>query len=113
MISDGSNSVLKKEKFFKLLSNVLPTRSQESCYKYILRQFHTMNHKGDWTEEEVDQLLALIDKFGKKWKMIGKEMNRTSDNVYDKYRSLGDDVHGDRVKSIWKIHELLTLLTEI
>ena len=54
-----------------------------------MREYNQMNHKGPWTQEEVDQLLALVDKFGRKWKMIGKQLNRTSDNVYDKYRSLG------------------------
>ncbi len=91
MISDGDKGILRKEKLFKLLSNVLPERSPESCYKFILRQFHTLNHQGPWTQEEVEKLLALVDKFGRKWKLIAKEMNRTSDNVYDKYRSLGEE----------------------
>ena len=90
MISDGTNSVLRKEKFFKLLANVLPNRSPESCYKFVMREYNQMNHKGPWTQQEIDQLLALVDKYGRKWKMIGKELNRTSDNVYDKYRSLGE-----------------------
>ena len=91
MISDGDKGILRKEKLFKLLSNVLPERSPESCYKFILRQFHILNHQGPWTQEEVEKLLALVDKFGRKWKLIAKEMNRTSDNVYDKYRSLGEE----------------------
>jgi hypothetical protein len=36
-------------------------------------------------------LLALVDKNGRKWKLIGRELGRTSDNVYDKYRSLGEE----------------------
>jgi hypothetical protein len=72
-----------------------------------------MNHKGAWTEEEVEQLLALVDKYGRKWKMISKELGRTSDNVYDKYRSLGEEAHEERVRKVWKIHELVALLSEV
>ena len=76
-----------------------------------MRQYNDLNHQGPWSQEDVDQLLALVDKIGRKWKMIGKEMGRTSDNVYDKYRSLGEEGHEERVKRVWKIQELVTLLS--
>lgn len=88
--SKEERSILKKEKFFKLLSSVLPNRSPESCYKFVLRNFNSLNHQGNWTEEEVDKLKSLIEKYGRKWTLIGKELGRTSDNVYDKFRSMGE-----------------------
>jgi len=45
--------------------------------------------------------------------MIGKELNRTSDNVYDKYRSLGEESFEERVKRTWRLNEIVTLLSEI
>lgn len=92
---------------------MLPDRSPESCYKYIKRQFNTQNYQGVWSQEDVDKLLALVDKYGRKWKLIAKELNRTSDNVYDKYRSLGEEGLEDRVQKMWKIRELITFLTLI
>lgn len=103
MISSGEHGVLKREKFFKLLSNVLPNRSPASCYKFILREYSALNHKGAWSQEEVDSLLALVSKYGRRWKLIGKELNRTKDNVYDKYRSLGEEGFEDRVSNMWKV----------
>jgi len=38
-------------------------------------------------------------------------LGRTSDNVYDKYRSLGEEGLEERVMGIWKISELVALLT--
>ena len=113
MVSEGSNGILRKEKFFQLLSSVLPDRSPERCYKYIMRQFHTLNHQGPWSQDEIEKLLALVDKYGRKWKLIAKELNRTSDNVYDKYRSLGEEGLEERIKKMWKIRELVTFLSLI
>lgn len=33
--------------------------------------------------------------------MISKELKRSSDNCYDKYRELGEDNMEERVKGIW------------
>ena len=40
-------------------------------------------------------------------------MGRTSDNVYDKYRSIGEEGTEERVKSLWKFREIVTLLLEV
>lgn len=54
-----------------------------------MRNFNELNHKGKWTAEDEQNLITLVQKYGRKWTLIGKKLRRTSDNVYDKYRSLG------------------------
>lgn len=87
--SKEERHLLRKEKFFKLLASVLPNRSPMSCYKFVCRNYNSLNHQGEWTPQEVQKLTELVEKFGRKWTLIGKELGRTSDNVYDKYRSMG------------------------
>lgn len=84
-----------------------------SCYRFVLRIYNSFNHQGEWTPEEVERLLNLVAKYGRQWVRIGKEMGRTSDNVYDKYRSIGEEGTEERVKSLWKFRELVTLLLEV
>jgi hypothetical protein len=62
-----------------------------SCYKFVTRNYNSLNHQGDWSLEEVDKLKSLVEKYGRQWTRIGKELGRTSDNVYDKYRSIGEE----------------------
>jgi hypothetical protein len=89
--SKEEKHILRKEKFFKLLAGVLPNRSPMSCYRFVLRSYNSFNHQGEWTPEDVERLLNLVAKYGRQWVRIGKEMGRTSDNVYDKYRSIGEE----------------------
>jgi hypothetical protein len=105
--------ILRREKFFKLLAGVLPYRSPMSCYRFVLRNYNSFNHQGEWTPEDVERLLNLVGKYGRQWVRIGKEMGRTSDNVYDKYRAIGEEGMEERVKSLWKFRELVVLLLEI
>ncbi len=112
LLTDGERSekVSKKQKVFSLLSTALPNRSPESCYKYLKRNFNSLNRKGKWTEEEVDKLKSLVEKYGRKWTMISKELKRSSDNCYDKFRELGDENLEERIKGIWKFAEVVELL---
>jgi hypothetical protein len=89
--SKEEKHLLRKEKFFKLLSSVLPNRSPMSCYKFVTRNYNSLNHQGEWAADEVERLRGLVEKYGRQWTRIGKEMGRTSDNVYDKYRSMGEE----------------------
>ena len=38
-------------------------------------------------------MLTLVKEHGKKWELIGKELQRTATNVKDKYKQLGGDHH--------------------
>lgn len=44
--------------------------------------------RSEWTEEEDERLLTLVDKKGKRWSEIGRILSRTENNVKNHYNSL-------------------------
>ena len=61
-----------------------------NSFKFLKRLLSHKNNNGPWTEAETDTLLSYIEKHGRKWAMIARKMNRTAENIRDKYRSLGE-----------------------
>ena len=51
-----------------------------------------------------------VEKFGRKWKKIGGILGRTDLNVRDKYKSLGEENHNERLKGKWSLKESSKLL---
>lgn len=96
-----------------MLANLLPNRSAQSCYRFLKRTFSNCNRKGKWTKEEEETLLEWVEREGRDWVYIGKMMGRSSDNVYDKYRSIGEGNASRRKKCSWTLKELVTLLKEV
>jgi hypothetical protein len=78
----------------------LPHRSVQSVYRHGLRQLHPFK-RGAWTEEEVEMLVDLVQRMGKKWASIQTKLNRSADSCRDKYREMSDDY----VKGRWKENE--------
>jgi hypothetical protein len=52
LLTEGERSgkISRKQKIFSILSTALPHRSPESCYKYLKRNFNSLNRKGKWKE---------------------------------------------------------------
>lgn len=107
------NHILKRYNFFNLLANLLPNRSAQSCYRFLKRTFNNTNRKGKWSVEEEQTLLEWVEREGRDWVFIGKMMGRSSDNVYDKYRSMGEGNANRRKKCSWALKELVALLREV
>ena len=84
------NTVLKKLEFYKVISKVLPGRSVKSCYRFIKRCFNDKNRKGKWSKDEERTLLKYVEEKGEDWSSISKLMGRSSDNIYDKYKLMGN-----------------------
>jgi hypothetical protein len=78
----------------------LPHRSVQSVYRHGLRQLHPFK-RGAWTEDEVEMLVDLVQRMGKKWASIQTKLNRSADSCRDKYREMSDDY----VKGRWKENE--------
>jgi hypothetical protein len=78
----------------------LPHRSVQSVYRHGLRQLHPFK-RGAWTEEEVEMLVDMVQRMGKKWASIQTKLNRSADSCRDKYREMSDDY----VKGRWKENE--------
>jgi hypothetical protein len=80
------------------IAECLPDRSVQSIHNYCHRKFNPYNYKGNWTTEEIEKLLVLVKEHGPKWEIIGKELERTSTNVKDKYKQIGGRYHHSRQK---------------
>jgi hypothetical protein len=88
----------KDSKVWTKISECLPNRSVQSIHNFCHRKFNPYNYKGNWTNEEVENLIQLHKEHGSKWELIGKELERTATNVKDKFRQIGGKNFKSRVK---------------
>jgi len=88
------------------ISKALPNRTVQSIYRHGLRLMHPFK-RGAWSEEETNELLTLVTRFGKKWAEIQTMLNRSADSCRDKYR----EFHTDYTKGKWTDEESEQLMT--
>ena len=88
----------KYKKAWVEISAVLPNRKVQSCHAVCKRKFNPNNYRGRWAEEEVDFLIDYVETKGREWEAIGKLLGRTSLNVRDKFKELGEGNYNKRVK---------------
>mmetsp|Transcript_12358 Transcript_12358/g.13920 ORF Transcript_12358/g.13920 Transcript_12358/m.13920 type:complete len:424 (+) Transcript_12358:259-1530(+) len=72
------------------IAKVLPARTTQSIYRHGLRLMHPFK-RGAWSEEESQLLVKSVYTHGKKWSLIGKILNRSTESCRDKYRDYGDE----------------------
>ena len=70
---------------WRKIAQVLGNRTVQSVYRHGLRIMHPFK-RGKWTDEEVVLLKELVSKHGKRWALIQKELQRSSESCRDKYR---------------------------
>ena len=70
------------------LAACLPNRNSHSIYGHAIRMIHAGNHKGKWSNEEVEKLTQLVGLHGNKWKFIGEQLGRYWLSVRDKWRGI-------------------------
>jgi Myb-like DNA-binding domain len=70
------------------IGSVLPVRRLSAIRSRLLRLTHPGNYKGEWTEREKDQLLALHEDMGNAWTKISKQLDRLPTACRDKVREL-------------------------
>uniref|UniRef100_A0A6T7HTI9 Myb-like domain-containing protein n=1 Tax=Attheya septentrionalis TaxID=420275 RepID=A0A6T7HTI9_9STRA len=87
------------------ISRNLPLRTVQSVYRHGLRQLHPFS-RGPWSDEEVQTLLQLVTRMGKKWSTIQQTLGRTADSCRDKYR----EINSEYIKGRWKENETELLL---
>ncbi len=92
------------------IAKCLPDRSLQACHNLIRRKFNPFNYKGKWTEDEEDELIDHVEKYGKEWKKVAELMGRTATNIRDKWRELGGDNYLERRRDEWSIEEIVHLL---
>lgn len=52
----------------------------------------------------------MVEKNGRKWELIGEELERTAMNVRDKYKLLGEEMHEFRDPLNWTTEEIIKML---
>lgn len=89
-MSEDEEKIPRNLNFWTKVCSILPDRTLVSSYKFLKRELDTKNKGGEWTEDETNQLIELVEKVGRKWSLIAKEMHRSAENVRDKYRLIGE-----------------------
>ena len=79
------------------IAKKLPHRTVQSVYRHGLRLMHPFK-RGNWSDDETNELLLLVTKHGKKWSEIQVKLNRSADSCRDKYR----EFHTNYTKGKWQ-----------
>jgi hypothetical protein len=88
----------------------LPGRDYLSCSNFARKRWNPYNYKGNWIEEEEDELIDHINQLGQEWKRISSLMGRTTGDIRNKWRELGGNTYLEKRKDEWSIEEILNLL---
>ncbi|CAD8095492.1 unnamed protein product [Paramecium sonneborni] len=104
---------LGHSKIWLEITKYIPTRTVDSVYKLIRRKMDSKNRQGYWNKEEEIELIRYVQQYGRKWREISKHINRTPDNIRNKYNQIGEHNHLFRNKSFWTIQEFLILINNI
>jgi hypothetical protein len=66
----------------------VPGRSPQSVYDHAKRRLEPKNYRSAWSNEDIEQLARLIQKYGTKWVQIGEELGRLPGACRDKWRDV-------------------------
>ena len=91
LLSIITDKLSNNNKIWPTISECLPNRTVQSIHNFCHRKYHPNNYKGYWTSQEEKDLLTLVKEHGKKWVLIAAKMDRTPNNVKDKYKELGEE----------------------
>ena len=92
------------------IARYFPDRSVQSVHNCCKRSFNPYNYKGEWTVLEERALIEYVETNGKKWKELGEILQRTANNVKDKWKQMGGDRHELRKTGTWGVEETLELV---
>jgi Myb-like DNA-binding protein REB1 len=76
-----------RDDFWDQVAAVLPYRPRQSIYKYCRRQFHNFPKRGQWTQEEDDELAVAAKEHPQQWKTVGSILNRMPEDCRDRWRN--------------------------
>jgi len=93
-----------------IIASCLPERSIQSCHNLCRRKFNIKNYKGDWTLADEQTLVDFVTKYGHRWEELGDLLDRTANNVKDKWKQMGGENFDKKRSGHWKVEELLLLI---
>ncbi|KAE9369317.1 hypothetical protein N431DRAFT_485242 [Stipitochalara longipes BDJ] len=89
---------------WKHIYEQVPDVPHRSVQQMCRRRFHNFEARGQWTEEQDQELQDAYEKYPAKWKQIGEMLNRFSEDCRDRWRNYG--VCGDNMrKDVWDKEE--------
>ena len=96
-------------KFWEELNDAVPhhqgTGSRQNLQKRCRRLFHNFEKRGQWTEEEDDELRAAVARYGHSdWKAVSRTLERHHDDCRDRWRN-NVSVNKRKAKQRWTPEE--------
>jgi hypothetical protein len=101
--SERSHSVTTGP-LWRHICSALSHRQKAAIQKVARRKFHNYAKRGQWTPDEDEQLRLAFKHFGRKWKDIGRSINRFPEDCRDRYRNY-ISCGPDQKKDIWNAAE--------
>lgn len=77
---------------------------------FCQRKYNINNYKGHWSQEDEKALIYLVKEHGCKWTLISKMLQRTPENIRDKWRTLFKENAKEKVE---KKCDLFSLIFQI
>ncbi|PKY04618.1 hypothetical protein P168DRAFT_326438 [Aspergillus campestris IBT 28561] len=79
---------VEKKDMWKHIYEALPTRDRRSIYRFMRRHFGSSSQRPhDWTPAQDKELIRLYQEFGPKWTAIAKLIERTDDDVSQRWKN--------------------------
>jgi len=102
-----SNKEKRKESIWMNIASCFENRSASSIHKHAIKVL-TPCKRGPWDLEEIEKLLEMVERVGKKWTHISETLGRPPLECRDKYRDFGDFNDGEY--SLAEQNQLLELV---
>ena len=102
--NNSTNNSKRLNNFFVDCSQHFGGRPVVAVYQFLKRLYHPGNHRGAWNTEDDEALLREYQKYGPKWALIGKELNRLGTNCRDRYNLKWKHV-GSTLNGAWTPEE--------
>lgn len=82
-----------------------------AVYRRVKRDYDVNNHKGVYTQAEVEKLKGLLKQFGPDWKLIGEKLGRSAQSVKDRCRQFKE--LGTMNNGAWSVEEEKRLIMAV
>ncbi|PBP24606.1 DNA-binding protein [Diplocarpon rosae] len=94
----------KNKKFWNFICERVPKIPRVNVMNLCRRRFHNFDARGVWTDEQDQDLKDAYERNPGKWKVIGEQLNRFSEDCRDRWRNYL--VCGDKQKkNVWDKEE--------
>lgn len=87
IFASGADAPMRSVDFWREIYALIPDRDQRSIYRFMRRHFATGNTPHRWSPADDDELERLHRRIGPKWAQIAREMERTEDDVVQRWKN--------------------------